>query len=59
MKVKTTILVRCPRREIIIEGVTTDSMIYCRVCRKWCREVEEAEPVRCELSEKIRDGHCC
>ena len=60
MKVETTISVRCTRCEIIIEKVRIDSMIYCVVCRKWCREIEEDdEPARCETSEKIRDGHCC
>ncbi len=59
MKMEPTISVRCTRCEIIIERVTIDSMIYCLECRKWCREIEEDEPLRCEASEKIRDGHCC
>ncbi|MBS1812201.1 MAG: hypothetical protein JST84_32260 [Acidobacteria bacterium] len=34
------ITVRCPNCQIIIERVTSETMVYCIACRKWCREVE-------------------
>ncbi|MFN7944567.1 MAG: hypothetical protein U0Z53_04405 [Blastocatellia bacterium] len=32
--------VLCPDCGLVIENVTAEAMVYCRTCRKWCREKE-------------------
>lgn len=36
-----TISVQCPNCQIIIVRVTSETMVYCITCRKWCREKKE------------------
>ncbi|QQS44997.1 MAG: hypothetical protein IPM66_13575 [Acidobacteriota bacterium] len=51
----------CPKCSQVIEVSTTETMVYCIACRKWCREEIDLKRkrLRSTPAEAIRKGIRC